>query len=75
MIRTCEENPIVMNDDVEGDIFIAHYRSCTTDLCNGGDGITYNEVSIDGNWNGGIGGKIVPDRSSAKSMTKVNGFL
>lgn len=75
MRRSCDEKPILFNDDVEGPTLIAHYRSCQKDLCNSGDGLQYSEGSIDGNGNGGIGGILVPDRAAAESMMKINIFL
>lgn len=38
-LRGCEENPLFLNDVIEDTTFRTYYRSCTTDLCNSGDGL------------------------------------
>lgn len=38
-LRGCEENPLFLNDVIEDSTFRTYYRSCTTDLCNSGDGL------------------------------------
>lgn len=38
-LRGCEESPLFLNDVIEDPTFRTYYRSCTTDLCNSGDGL------------------------------------
>ncbi|XP_017770626.1 PREDICTED: tyrosine-protein kinase-like otk [Nicrophorus vespilloides] len=38
MLRGCEDVPILLNEDFEDPVFRHYYRSCQTDLCNGGTG-------------------------------------
>ncbi|EAT36317.1 AAEL011588-PA [Aedes aegypti] len=37
-LRGCEEDPLFLNDVLEDSTFRTYYRSCSTDLCNSGDG-------------------------------------
>lgn len=38
-LRGCEESPMFLNDVIEDSTFRTYYRSCSTDLCNSGDGV------------------------------------
>ncbi|XP_055623646.1 uncharacterized protein LOC129767056 [Toxorhynchites rutilus septentrionalis] len=38
-LRGCEEAPLYLNDVIEDSTFRTYYRSCSSDLCNSGDGI------------------------------------
>jgi hypothetical protein len=38
LVRGCEEKPILFDEVLDDAIYRTHYRSCTTDLCNDGDG-------------------------------------
>lgn len=38
-LRSCEESPLYLNDVIDDPTFRTYYRSCTTDLCNSGDGM------------------------------------
>lgn len=38
-LRSCEEDPMFLNDVLEDPTFRTYYRSCSTDLCNSGDGL------------------------------------
>lgn len=38
-LRGCEEDPLFLNDVIDDPTFRTHYRSCSSDLCNSGDGL------------------------------------
>lgn len=38
-LRGCEEDPLFLNDVLEDPTFRTYYRSCSSDLCNSGDGL------------------------------------
>lgn len=38
-LRSCEESPLYLNDVIDDPTFRTYYRSCTSDLCNSGDGM------------------------------------
>lgn len=38
-LRSCEESPLYLNDVIEDPTFRTYYRSCSSDLCNSGDGM------------------------------------
>lgn len=45
-LRGCEEDPLFLNDVIEDPTFRTYYRSCSSDLCNSGDGLeTSNGLS------------------------------
>jgi hypothetical protein len=37
-VRGCEEKPTLLDDVIDDPVFKSFYRSCSTDLCNIGDG-------------------------------------
>ncbi|KAK4876761.1 hypothetical protein RN001_009267 [Aquatica leii] len=39
MMRDCVDKPIFLNETIENGPFRVYYRSCRTDLCNGGTGL------------------------------------
>ncbi|EEB19398.1 hypothetical protein Phum_PHUM571200 [Pediculus humanus corporis] len=45
-LRKCEESPME-DSDVDSRTVVAHYRSCTTDLCNKGDGLNFIDESYE----------------------------
>ncbi|KAK6619894.1 hypothetical protein RUM44_006294 [Polyplax serrata] len=59
-LRKCEENPLE-DSDVDSTAVIAHYRSCSTDLCNKGDGLNF----VDEGFEGDSVALLVPDKSFA----------
>ncbi|XP_058838191.1 uncharacterized protein LOC131693931 [Topomyia yanbarensis] len=45
-LRGCNENPLYLDDVLEDSTFRGYYRSCSSDLCNSGDGLSStNELS------------------------------
>lgn len=38
-LRGCEEDPLFLNDVIEDPTFRTYFRSCSSDLCNSGDGL------------------------------------
>nr|ABV44732.1 15.9 kDa midgut protein [Phlebotomus papatasi] len=38
--RSCEDSPLFLNDVIEDSTYKTYFRSCTSDLCNNGDGIS-----------------------------------
>lgn len=38
-LRSCEESPLYLNDVIEDPTFRTYYRSCSSELCNSGDGM------------------------------------
>jgi hypothetical protein len=50
-VRGCEEKPILLNEVIDDPTFKTYYRSCTSDLCNDGDGTkstSQQNISPDG---------------------------
>jgi hypothetical protein len=50
-VRGCEEKPTLLNEVIDDPTFKTFYRSCTSDLCNDGDGTkssTQQNISPDG---------------------------
>jgi hypothetical protein len=50
-VRGCEEKPILLNEVIDDPTFKTFYRSCTSDLCNDGDGTkssSQQNISPDG---------------------------
>ena len=47
------------DSDVDSRTVVAHYRSCTTDLCNKGDGLNF----IDESYEGDSVAILVPDKN------------
>lgn len=46
-VRGCEEKPTLLNEVIDDPTFKTFYRSCTSDLCNDGDGTkSSNQVNI-----------------------------
>ncbi|XP_058458461.1 uncharacterized protein LOC131435020 [Malaya genurostris] len=43
-LRGCDENPLYLDDMVDDSTFRGYYRSCNTDLCNSGDGLSSTNV-------------------------------
>ncbi|KAF4521325.1 hypothetical protein B566_EDAN002329 [Ephemera danica] len=65
--RGCEQEPDFINEDITDSQFITYYRSCTTDLCNSGDG-------KDNSGGGSNGGNIDSDGSGDNSAIMVPGL-
>lgn len=50
-MRGCEEKPTLLNEVIDDPTFKTFYRSCTSDLCNDGDGTkssSQQNISPDG---------------------------
>lgn len=50
-MRGCEEKPTLLDDVIDDPTFKTFYRSCSSDLCNDGDGTkspTQQNISPDG---------------------------
>ncbi|XP_050096342.1 uncharacterized protein LOC126578111 [Anopheles aquasalis] len=59
-VRGCEESPLYLDEVLEDPTFITYYRSCTTDLCNGGDGLGSTGSELTGLNEGASENLIVP---------------
>ncbi|XP_049544396.1 uncharacterized protein LOC125956505 [Anopheles darlingi] len=59
-VRSCEETPLYLDEVLEDPTFITYYRSCTTDLCNSGDGVGSTGSELTGLNEGASENLIVP---------------
>uniref|UniRef100_A0A182INH6 Uncharacterized protein n=1 Tax=Anopheles atroparvus TaxID=41427 RepID=A0A182INH6_ANOAO len=59
-LRGCEENPLYLDEVLEDPTFITYYRSCTTDLCNAGDGLGSTGSALTGLNEGASENLLVP---------------
>ncbi|XP_035792947.1 uncharacterized protein LOC118467053 [Anopheles albimanus] len=59
-VRSCEESPLYLDEVLEDPTFITYYRSCTTDLCNSGDGVGSTGTELTGLNEGASENLIVP---------------
>ncbi|CAD7078020.1 unnamed protein product [Hermetia illucens] len=73
-LRGCEDKPLYLNNVVEDPTFKSYYRSCTTDLCNNGDGIRSTGSSLDPD-SGAGSNMIIPGRSMAGETCSKAAFL
>ncbi|XP_062549985.1 uncharacterized protein LOC134214678 [Armigeres subalbatus] len=74
-LRGCEENPLFLNDVLEDSTFRTYYRSCSSDLCNSGDGLQ-TASGLSGLDAGASENLLVPGLlGSASTTIRGSGFL
>ncbi|XP_055688186.1 uncharacterized protein LOC129792839 [Lutzomyia longipalpis] len=70
--RSCEDEPLFLNDVIEDATYKTFFRSCTTDLCNDGSGISGGSGwRPDGNPGGNLVVPGLTGQSTINSLSKL----
>uniref|UniRef100_A0A182QXT8 Uncharacterized protein n=1 Tax=Anopheles farauti TaxID=69004 RepID=A0A182QXT8_9DIPT len=67
-LRDCQESPLYLDEVIEDPTFITYYRSCTTDLCNDGDGLGSSGSSLTGLNEGASDNLLVPGLTNSGAV-------